>query len=279
MSKKLEMLQTVHSKNERQKENAINLRKEKKMKDKILTILVCLMVLSGVASAVPIPCIDITKTVDPTTSKVGDTVIYTILVENCGEVVLENVVVTDPQLDGLILELGPLPPGGQIVISVPYVIKPGDAPGPFENCATASGGFANGPVADNGELDVSDEDCATVDLINPSFIDIKPGSCPNPLNTKSKGVLPVAILGTEDFDVLEIDPASIRLESSAAPIRSSYEDVATPITDGEECDCTEDGPDGYLDLMLKFENQEIVDAELFDGTPVESQDCVIISRK
>jgi hypothetical protein len=28
------------------------------------------------------------------------------------------------------------------------------------------------------------------------YVDIKPGSCPNPLNTKSKGVLPVAILGT-----------------------------------------------------------------------------------
>lgn len=42
-------------------------------------------------------------------------------------------------------------------------------------------------------------------------IDIKPGSCPNPVNIKSKGVFPVAILGTEDFDVDTIDIASIRL--------------------------------------------------------------------
>ncbi|MHC4725285.1 MAG: hypothetical protein ACYS9V_13755 [Planctomycetota bacterium] len=48
-------------------------------------------------------------------------------------------------------------------------------------------------------------------VLIPVSIDIKPGSCPNPLNINSKGVLPVAILGTGDFDVQEIDPASIRL--------------------------------------------------------------------
>jgi len=38
------------------------------------------------------------------------------------------------------------------------------------------------------------------------FFDIKPGSCPNPINRNKKGVLPVAICGTEDFDVTTIDP-------------------------------------------------------------------------
>ena len=37
-------------------------------------------------------------------------------------------------------------------------------------------------------------------------LDIKPGSCPNRINTMSKGVLTVAILGTGDLDVTEIDP-------------------------------------------------------------------------
>ena len=35
-------------------------------------------------------------------------------------------------------------------------------------------------------------------------IDIKPGSCQSPLNVRSRGVLPVAILGTEGFDVESI---------------------------------------------------------------------------
>ena len=39
-------------------------------------------------------------------------------------------------------------------------------------------------------------------------VDIKPGSCPNPFNTKSKGVLPVAVLGTKDLDVTTVDWAS-----------------------------------------------------------------------
>ena len=33
------------------------------------------------------------------------------------------------------------------------------------------------------------------------LVDIKPGTCPNPLNLSSRGVLAVGILGTDDFDV------------------------------------------------------------------------------
>ncbi|MHC4842686.1 MAG: prenyltransferase/squalene oxidase repeat-containing protein [Planctomycetota bacterium] len=128
-------------------------------------------------------------------------------------------------------------------------------------------------------------------------IDIKPTSCPNPLNTKSNGVLPVAILGSEDVNVLEIDPASIRLED-VAPLRSNYEDVATPVSDPYDCNCTTDGPDGFLDLTLKFETQEIVEAigdvnhgdvlellltgalfEEHSGTPIYGADCIIIRGK
>lgn len=126
-------------------------------------------------------------------------------------------------------------------------------------------------------------------------LDIKPGSCPNPLNLASRGVLPVAILGTEDFDVNAIDPASIQLASVSA-IRSSYEDVATPVADGNECECTTEGPDGYTDLTLKFRTQEIVEelistpGELADGEllvltltgvlsdqmPIEGADCIVL---
>ncbi|MHC4308825.1 MAG: LamG domain-containing protein [Planctomycetota bacterium] len=128
-------------------------------------------------------------------------------------------------------------------------------------------------------------------LPEPRAIDIKPGSCPNPLNVKSRGLLPVSVLGTEDFDVSSIDLASIRLSGIAA-IRSSFEDVGTPLVDANECECSTEGPDGFLDLTLKFETQKIVDAigevdhgdelvlELtgvsLDETPMEGSDCVII---
>jgi len=131
-------------------------------------------------------------------------------------------------------------------------------------------------------------------------IDIKPQSCPNPLNVKKKGVLPVAILGTEDIDVTQIDPATIELEG-VAPLRWDWEDVATPFEPflgKEDCmeDCTTDGPDGWLDLTLKFDAQEVVAAlgavedgecwvltltgNLLGGTPIEfGEDVIIIIKK
>jgi len=107
-------------------------------------------------------------------------------------------------------------------------------------------------------------------------IDIKPQSCPNPLNVKKKGVLPVAILGMEYFNVTEVDPETVRLglegEESVSPLQWALEDVATPDDEPfeykENCmDCTTDGPDGWLDLTLKFDAQEVIAAlgEVLNG--------------
>lgn len=144
-------------------------------------------------------------------------------------------------------------------------------------------------------------------------MDIKPGSCPNPLNVKNQGVLPVAILGTPDFDVSEVDLNTVKLEGKT-PLRWAFEDVATPletlIEGVEPCfNCTEEGPDGFLDLTLKFDTQEILsqlglgsdalvdvipedlipsDGEcivltltgyLYDGTPIRGEDTVLIIKK
>jgi hypothetical protein len=125
------------------------------------------------------------------------------------------------------------------------------------------------------------------------MIDIKPQSCPNPLNVKSKGVLPIAILGSDEVDVRDIDPATILMEG-VPPLRWAYEDVAEPFP-GELCDCWTEGPDGWEDLTVKFEKQAIVAAlgdvndrdtlrvtvtwDLYDGLSMEGSDCVIILKK
>jgi len=129
-------------------------------------------------------------------------------------------------------------------------------------------------------------------------VDIKPQSCPNPLNVNSQGVLPVAILGTDDLDVQDIDPDSITLQG-VQPLRSELEDVATPFEPfffkQFADDCTDEGPDGFDDLTLKFDTQAIVaawdvpidgevivlilEAEFFDGTPLLGEDVVIIISK
>jgi hypothetical protein len=123
-------------------------------------------------------------------------------------------------------------------------------------------------------------------------IDIKPRSCPNPINLKSQGVLPVAILGTEDFDVTEIDVSTISLEG-VAPVHTAYEDVSTTLNGMEECECTELNGDSIDDLTLKFRTQDIVDAALdgvnpgdevilvltatlLDGSVIKVSDCVVV---
>jgi hypothetical protein len=107
-------------------------------------------------------------------------------------------------------------------------------------------------------------------------VDIKPGGCPNPWNTKSDGVMPIAILGTAGFDVTTVDPATVRL-AGVAPMRSALEDVATPFEPftgkTEALACVSLGPDGFVDLSLKFDSREILAAiqeslgrEVVDGT-------------
>jgi hypothetical protein len=126
-------------------------------------------------------------------------------------------------------------------------------------------------------------------------LDIKPQSCRNPLNPGSQGVLPVAILGTDKIDVEEVDPATVLL-MGVSPVRWELEDVATPfepyLGKQDAFDCTDEGPDGYMDLTLKFDLQTIVAALgdvargdvlvlqlsglLHDGTPFIGEDVVVI---
>ncbi|MHC4416111.1 MAG: hypothetical protein ACYS0G_12590 [Planctomycetota bacterium] len=134
-------------------------------------------------------------------------------------------------------------------------------------------------------------------------VDIKPGSCPNPLNRRSNGVLPVGLLGTPDFDITQVDVSSVvifradGMGGSASPNEgppgphSVFDDVGTPF-EGELCDCHELGGDGIVDLSMKFRTQNVVDTlelddlpggelvelvvsgTLLDGTPFVGSDCV-----
>ena len=95
-------------------------------------------------------------------------------------------------------------------------------------------------------------------------VDIKPTTCPNLVNVKSRGILPVAILGTDHFDVTRVDVATVAL-TGVAPRGSAWEDVATPRDENE--DCIPAGPDGRVDLLLRFDTQEVIAAlgEVEDG--------------
>ena len=72
-------------------------------------------------------------------------------------------------------------------------------------------------------------------------LDIKPGSDPNSINLKSKGVVPVAVLGDVSFDVAIIDPATV-VFAGASPLRWAMEDV---------------NGDGYMDMVFHFKTQKL----------------------
>ena len=99
-------------------------------------------------------------------------------------------------------------------------------------------------------------------------IDLKPGSCPNCVNPDSRGRVAVAILGSADLDVLDVDQDTVQLEGVSAQ-RCSVEDV---------------NDDGFSDLVCHFKTLEVtwpqneacadvrLTAELNDGTPIEGID-------
>jgi hypothetical protein len=132
------------------------------------------------------------------------------------------------------------------------------------------------PRVVDGDLDGN----AVVDMGTYEFqiigieIDIKPGSNTNPINLKSKGRCPVAVLTTDEFDASEIDPATVRF-AGAAPVHHVLEDVDA---------------DGDIDLILHFKTQELnltnnsSEAELiaqsYDGQLIIGADTIqIVPRK
>ncbi|UCG58356.1 MAG: hypothetical protein JSU70_02385 [Phycisphaerales bacterium] len=107
-------------------------------------------------------------------------------------------------------------------------------------------------------------------------IDIKPGSYPNSINPEARGVIPVAILTTADFDASSVNPATVALEDVLAKEKGksgkygSLEDV--------------DG-DGDLDLVVQIPNtidwpddatEATLTGETWDGIAIEGTDSVRI---
>jgi hypothetical protein len=135
----------------------------------------------------------------------------------------------------------------------------------------------------------------SVDTVTRVKVNIKPPDClgariamdEKRINGKSKGVTPVVIMGDETYDVTAINPEKVLLQG-VEPVRWALEDAVH---------CNAEYGDGMLDLTLKFNTQQLVQAmrdsldaedlkdledgmpvslnlnltgELYDGTPIES---------
>jgi len=106
-----------------------------------------------------------------------------------------------------------------------------------------------------------------IDVIRQQWsLDIKPTSCPNPINVNGSpnATVTIAILGTATQDVTLIDPDSVQIwreHCTAGPVSpesSSLQDVAAPVVVDAFCACGTAGPDGITDLRLGFNRGDLV---------------------
>ena len=254
---------------------------------------------------------------------IGSTFTYEITYQNTNPYDVTNVTILDtlpPELDFIsatnggiynpvthtvLWNVGTVPAGASgptidLVVKVNQNATPGST---INNYVTIDGDQIppTTVIDDEGSSDPGDEPGTPIGESIPVPIDIKPTSCPNPFNVDSKGTLPVAIVGTDDLDVSTIDPESIKL-IGVSPLRWSLEDVCTPYLPllGKESPlaCTEEGPDGCIDLTLKFDYQQVADAlgdaangdelalsltgnlsEEHGGVPIIGEDVVVILIK
>ena len=115
-------------------------------------------------------------------------------------------------------------------------------------------------------------------------IDIKPGSSTNPINLKSKGLVPVAILSANGFLASTVNPQSVRLGDAAppageeppqpvAPLRWTLEDVDN---DGDKDMLLHFKTEDLATVLTKTTTQAKLTGETTDETQIEGIDTVQI---
>ena len=82
-------------------------------------------------------------------------------------------------------------------------------------------------------------------------VTIKPGGEPNFINLNSKGLIPVAILGSPSFDVTWIKAASLTFSARFLP------STASPVHQGGHFEDV--NGDGFIDLLLHFRTKKTED--------------------
>jgi hypothetical protein len=108
-------------------------------------------------------------------------------------------------------------------------------------------------------------------------IDIKPGSDPNCFNVNGHGVIPVAVLGGDSLDVIDVDISTLSFGGLAVRMRGNK---------GPICGYEDSNDDGIQDLVCQFEDDPsawnvgsgsaTLSGELLDGSPFEGSDSICV---
>ena len=124
------------------------------------------------------------------------------------------------------------------------------APSGLASWQVTSAGGGSVPLSGGVNRRARLQNCNDVDLV-----DLKPGSNPNCVNTRSGGVTSVAILTTDTFDASNVMVDSI-VFGGTFPKRCTLEDVGADEGMG----------DGDLDLVCKFKKKDVT-------WPIDGSDC------
>lgn len=88
-------------------------------------------------------------------------------------------------------------------------------------------------------------------------IDIKPGSYPNTINLGSHGLIPVAILSSEEFDATTVDPETVGLAGSGVSMRGKSNRYMAHKEDANG--------DDLVDLVLQVATENLDPESFQDG--------------
>ena len=163
--------------------------------------------------------------------------------------------------------------------NTPFVWESGDFNSAIDASALASGNYCfifNTDSHQEGGVRLTQWfEISSIVLVD---VDIKPGSDPNCFNINGHGVIPVAILGSDTFDVAEINSSSLTFGDLIVRVRGKK---------GPLCGFEDTNGDGFIDLVCHFEDdgtgewetgdgEAAVTGKLYDETPFLGTDSICI---
>jgi hypothetical protein len=185
------------------------------------------------------------------------------------------------QIQNMSIAGGTLPAGHSQAIGTVTFVKTGPAVGTFE---FPVGVFhpETGEAVYGGGVDISDtttfNSAFLVNAADPEpllvEIDIHPGNDSNRIHPSGRGILAVAILGSDTVDVLDVDVTTLAFGINAA---APSHDLTAPGTFNAHV--KDVNSDGFADLISHYriedagiepgDTEACISGEMFDGTPFE----------